>query len=155
MERLQIETGIKKYEIVDENGDVLGVIRIDPKDFNMYERVEIAEKNIEELMNAAIKIADGDGADLIKETRIVELDEKIKEQLNYLFDYDVSGIIFGNKNCLNLNHGVTFIQRFLDMIIPVIRNVVETESKESAERVGKYTNAYKNDFDVLPGGTAE
>lgn len=144
MERLQIETGIKKYEIVDENGDVLGVIRIDPKDFNMYERVEIAGKNIEELMNAAIKIADGDGADLIKETRIVELDEKIKEQLNYLFDYDVSSVIFGNKNCLNLNHSVPFIQRFLDMIIPVVKNVVEEEQKESSERVKKYTSQYKS-----------
>lgn len=141
MERLQIETGIKKYEIEDENGDLLGVIRIDPKDLNMLVRCEEVEKNVLALIESVDKIVETEELETA-EKKVIEIDEKIKEQLNYLFDYDVSSVIFGNRHCLNTNHGIPFIQRFMDMIIPVVENVVKKENKESRERISKYTKQY-------------
>lgn len=141
MAKLQINTGAKSYEIEDENGKLLGVITIYPNDFNLGKRVKDAEKNILTLLEKAELIANNESRsneDIAND--IYDLDCKIKEQLDYMFNSNVSETVFKGLNCLNLNKGKYFAERFLEMIVPVITNELEASVKASSNRINKYAS---------------
>lgn len=142
MARLQINTGAKNYEIEDEKtGKLLGVITIYPNDINIAKRIEVAEKNINALVNEAEVLANDDTKkeeDIIKS--IYELDVKVKKELDIMFNSDVSETVFKGLNCFNLNNGKYFIERFLEMILPVITKELEASAKASNNRIDKYSS---------------
>lgn len=142
MARLQINTGAKNYEIEDEKtGKLLGVITIYPNDINIAKRIEVAEKNIIALVNEAEVLANDDTKkeeDIIKS--IYELDVKVKKELDIMFNSDVSETVFKGLNCFNLNNGKYFIERFLEMILPVITKELEASAKASNNRIDKYSS---------------
>ncbi|WP_167957966.1 hypothetical protein [Anaerosporobacter faecicola] len=138
MARLQINTGVKSYEIEDENGKLLGTIYIYPNDFNFGKRAEDARKNIVTLVEKAEEIANDETKDAANE--IFELDRKIKAELDTMFNSNVSETVFNGLNCLNLNNGEYFIIRFLNLIVPVITKEMEKSAKESNNRIDKYAS---------------
>ena len=141
MAKLQINTGAKSYEIEDENGKLLGVITIYPNDFNLGKRAKDAEKNILTLLEKAELIANDESRsneDIAND--IYDLDCKIKEQLDYMFNSNVSETVFKGLNCLNLNKGKYFAERFLEMIVPVITKELEASAKASSNRIDKYSS---------------
>lgn len=142
MARLKINTGAKNYEIEDEKtGKILGTITIYPNDFNLGKRIKDAEKNIFALVSEAETIANDEAKnneDIAND--IYELDCKIKEQLDYMFNSNVSETVFKGLNCLNLNNGKYFAERFLEMIVPVITKELEASTKASNNRINKYTS---------------
>ena len=141
MARLQINTGTKSYEIEDENGKLLGTIIIYPNDFNLGKRVKDAEKKILALVESAELIANDESKsneDVAND--IYDLDCKIKEQLDYMFNNNVSETVFKGLNCLNLNKGKYFIERFIEMIVPVITKELEASAKASNNRIDKYSS---------------
>ncbi|WP_455715332.1 hypothetical protein [Anaerosporobacter sp.] len=142
MARLQINTGAKSYEIEDEKtGKLLGVITIYPNDINIGKRIEVAEKNIITLVNEAEVLANDESKneeDIIKS--IYELDVKVKKELDTMFNSDVSETVFKGLNCFNLNNGKYFIERFLEMILPVITKELEASAKASNSRINKYSS---------------
>lgn len=141
MARLRIDTGAKNYEIEDNNGKIIGVITIYPNDFNLGKRVKDAEKSILALVESAEQIANDEtkGNEDIADD-IYNLDCKIKEQLDYMFNSNVSETVFNGLNCLNLNKGKYFIERFLEMIVPVIAKELEASTKASNNRINKYAS---------------
>ena len=134
-----VESTREQIEVVDQYGNQLGILEIDLSDFNFLKRAETCEKNIETLMDEAKKIAadktDGDAAVV---DQITSLDEKMKKELDTMFDYGVSGVVFGNIHCMSMRNGVPFIERFLDTILPICKDVIKKESDESNKRVAKY-----------------
>lgn len=141
MAKLQINTGAKTYEIEDENGKLLGGITIYPSDFNLGKRVKDAKSNILTLVKTAEQIANDETKseeDIADD--IYELDFKIKEQLDYMFNSNVSETVFKGLNCLNLNKGKYFAERFLEMMVPVITKELEASAKASYNRIDKYSS---------------
>lgn len=55
MANIKIETGLKVYDIEDENGNVRGQISFNPSDMNFFERAEKIKEKINELMDEAKK----------------------------------------------------------------------------------------------------
>lgn len=141
MARLQIDTGTKSYEIEDVNGKLLGTIIIYPSDLNLGKRLKDGEKNIKALVEAAELIANDESkSEEDKADYIYKLDCKIKKQLDYMFNSNVSEVVFKALNCLNLNNGKYFIERFLEMIIPIITKELESTAKASKNRIDKYSS---------------
>lgn len=142
MAKLKINTGAKNYEIEDEKtGKLLGVITIYPNDMNIVERMEAAEKNIIALVNEAELLANDETKnddDIIKS--IYELDAKVKKELDAMFNSNVSETVFNGLNCFNLNNGKYFVERFLEMILPVIQHELEASAKASSNRIDKYSS---------------
>lgn len=139
MSKLTLNTGVKTYEIEDENGKELGVISIYPNDFNIGKRAKEVQIKIMDYINAAEKIVNEREEDVIEE--ITELDNKIKEQLDYLFNTKISETVFKGLHCLNVTAGGKyFIESFLDMIIPVINSEMDKAIEVSKQRVNKYTS---------------
>ncbi len=140
MSRLTLNTGVKNYEIEDENGKLLGTISIYPRDFNIGKRAKEVQRKIAEYIDAAEQIASDNEDNAID--RITEIDDKIKEQLNYLFNSDVSSTVFKELHCLNVvaDGGKYFIESFLDMIIPVINEELDKAAEASKKQADKYTS---------------
>lgn len=142
MARLQINTGANNYEIEDEKtGELLGVITIYANDINIGNRIKVAEKNIIALVNEAELLANDESMnedDIIK--NIYELDTKVKKELDAMFNSKVSETVFKGLNCFNLNNGKYFIERFLEMILPVIQQELEASAKASNNRIDKYSS---------------
>lgn len=142
MEKIKISTNRKEYQICDENDNELGVIKVDVTDFNFFARTKeteaVVEKTLRELEELAAK-------EISNEDNLMEftkLDEKIKKQLNYMFDYDVSSVVFGNQHCLSLGNGELFLERFMTAIVPVIKNDIAKEQRKSKQKISKYTKGY-------------
>jgi predicted PolB exonuclease-like 3'-5' exonuclease len=67
-------------------------------------------------------------------------DKQAKKVINETFDDDhLSDVIFGSESCFNILNGETFMERFLNGVIPVIKEDVEKATKNINEHVSKYT----------------
>lgn len=139
MERIKIETGLKTYDIEDENGNIRGQISFNPSDVNFFKRSQITKEKINELLVRAGEIKhDLDQEELTRQ--LDQIDNEIKEQVNKLFDDEnASRVVFGNQNCLNTLCGVSFVERFLIAFVPVIQKAFNEETQKSKERISKYT----------------
>ena len=138
---INFDEGYKEYEI---NGDSERVIRVDTADYGLIERFKKAEKHINDELKKYenIKIKADGSADTDDETAaqmIADLGEFIKNEINYIFNADVSEIVFGNASPLSTRKGVPLYERFVNAVLPVIEADLKAEAKASEKRVSQYT----------------
>ena len=139
MATIKLTTGLKVYDIEDERGNIRGQITINPSDLNFFARAKEMKENIE-VWVAEINNLGGTLDDEAIVEKIEEYDRKVKGEIIRVFDDDTtSNIVFGNQNVFNTYKGVTFVERFLTAIMPVIQKEIEAEKKNSVARVEKYT----------------
>lgn len=138
---IKFDEGFKEYDI---NGDPNRIIKVDTADYGLIERFEEADKRIKKQLDKykGIKIkSDGSAEMSDKEAcrAIAELSQTIKDAVNYIFDYDVSPVVFGNRSPLSTRKGVPLFERFMNAIMPIIKADIEAEAKESNKRIQKYS----------------
>jgi hypothetical protein len=141
MKAVRINTGSLSIPIEDEDGMSLGIIKIYPGDFDILSRQEIALKNIGNIIEA-MKDINEDTEESVFFTTMHDVSEKVKIELNYMFDYDVSSTIFKNQNCLAVCDGKVFAINMIEALMPVIASEVEKEMKKSEKKMSKYTAEY-------------
>lgn len=148
-ERIQIEDLRKKIIVENQYGQEIGIIYISPDDYNILERAKTAEANIQNcIKEAEKKTGQLEESDEKAVEIISEIDKRIKNELDNLFDYPVSEQIFGNVHCLSTKNGKYFVENFLNGIMPVINKTVEKEAAASKERMDKYLKDYMEGQDV-------
>ena len=141
MQNLVFDEGYKEFTI---NGDENRVIRFNPSDFAILKRLDEARNKILEAMKIQDDIElDDEGKpieNLENASKIVKhIDDTIKEQINYVFDYDVSKAVFGNQSPMANIKGLPLYARFMESIKPVIESAMNEEREKSKKRVSKYT----------------
>ena len=141
MERIQIQSTRKQYLVVDQYDNELGVIAIDPSDTNIAKRAVTAKDNILAYIDEASQIVDEKNKENVID-ELAAIDEKIKEEINTIFNYDVSAIVFGNIHCLSTSNGITFVENFLEAVTPIIEKEFEREFQATSNRISKYTERY-------------
>lgn len=134
-EKITFNTGAKSYEIVDQDGNDLGVFRFVPTDAGILTRYK---------ETAAFFASVGDkmkGEDL--EEILPELEKEAGEKIDFLFGAPVS------ENFFKITHPFTILedgQTFAEQIIAVIGGIIEKElaerEKKQQERIDKYTAKY-------------
>ncbi|MDF2537995.1 MAG: hypothetical protein K0S76_1016 [Herbinix sp.] len=145
MQNLNFDDGFKEFSI---NNDPNRVIRFNPADFGIIERINVAYQEIEKATQIDEDIelkADGSPVELIgKAAEIVQgISNTIKKQIDYIFNSSVSEAAFGHQSPLGMVKGVPLYERFLNSIIPVIEKEVKSEMAASQKRIGKYTSQVK------------
>lgn len=138
MQTISFDNGIKEYAI---NGDENNVIRFNPTDFGLVERIKKAQKKIEELekhYNKAEKTQEN------AEKILIDYDRKIRDQINYVFNSDVCTAAFGSTNCMTICAGQPLYQNFLEAVIPILEKDINTESKKAQKRISRYTSQVKD-----------
>ena len=137
MESIKVSTGLKVYDIEDENGNVRGQISFNPSDLGFYDR---ATQFYDDMQTMIDSIENDDS--IVGMEKVSAADKMMKEKLNQLFDDEnASKVVFGNQNCFNTLNGVSFVERFLNAFMPIIKKEFEKEQKNSQKRIEKYTKA--------------
>ena len=164
MERLVVNTGLKEYEVENELGEILGVLRFNPTDQNLYARFvdlysEIPElsKQYEETINRfAPKADEAEGLETDEELEseedteeeglpegteeiavaVKEFDTDIKDRMSYVFGRgnDFNAMLSG-VSVLALNDtGSSALENLLDTLLPVIVTSSETRQNLMLEK---------------------
>lgn len=137
MASIKVSTGLKVYDIEDENGNVRGQISFNPSDLGFYDR---ATQFYDDMQTMIESIENDDS--IVGMEKVSAADKAMKEKLNQLFDDEnASKVVFGNQNCFNTLNGVSFVERFLNAFMPIIKKEFEKEQKSSQKRIEKYTKA--------------
>lgn len=144
MQNLRIDDGLKEFTI---NGDKNRVIRFNPADLNLLDRLDQAEKTItktQEELEKDIKL-DASGKPERKEDIefIRKVNKLIKDQIDFIFDAEVAEVVFGNQSPLSSVKGRPFFERFFDTIKPVLEKEIIAEREASEKRMSKYTSQVK------------
>ena len=135
MASIKVSTGLKVYDIEDENGNVRGQISFNPSDLGFYDR---ATQFYDDMQTMVDSIENDDS--IVGMEKVSAADKMMKEKLNQLFDDEnASKVVFGNQNCFNTLNGVSFVERFLNAFMPIIKKEFEKEQKNSQKRIEKYT----------------
>lgn len=134
MARIKIETGIKVYEIENENGELLGTIKFNPNDINNLKRLDEFEQKSYDIdayvrENAKEDITEDEAKEII-----LEADRRYKEAFDIMFGTGSSKAVFGSQNVFNELNGKTYVERFIDAILPVIKADADARN----EKVNKY-----------------
>lgn len=144
MQNLNFDDGYKEFSI---NNDPNRVIRFNPADFGIIERINKAYEEIDKAtIDTDIELkANGEPMKLIGQAAEVvkAMNDTIRNQIDYIFNSPVSDIVFGNQSPLGMVKGVPLYERFLNTLIPVIQKEVEAEMLASRKRVSKYTDKVK------------
>jgi hypothetical protein len=142
MQNLSFDDGYKEFSI---NGDESRIIRFNPADFSIIERIKVAYDEIEKATNLKEDIElnpDGTAVDELGQAAeiVKSINDTIKNQIDYIFNSPVSEAAFGNQSPLGMVKGIPLYERFLNAIIPVVEKEVKSEMAASQKRISKYTS---------------
>jgi hypothetical protein len=145
MQNLSMNDGFKEFSI---NNDPNRVIRFNPSDFGIIDRINSAYAEIEKSTNIDTDVTlknDGTAKDDLEKAAMIvqQVSNTIKGQIDYIFNSPVSDIVFGKQSPLSLVGGMPLYEQFLNVVIPVIKKNVQTEQESSRKRVNKYVDVIK------------
>lgn len=145
MQNLQFDDGYKEFSI---NGDESRIIRFNPADFSIIERIKAAYDEIDKASKLEEDIelkADGTPIDdLGRAAEIVTgINNKVREMIDYIFNSPVSDKVFGKQSPLSIVKGRPLWQGFLECLEPVIKTEVKKAQEESRKHISKYTKQVK------------
>ncbi len=141
MQNFNLDEGYKEFTI---NNDPNRVIRFNPADYGIIERINEAYKEIEKISKIKEDIElRADGTPIEEFAKAAEVVNKvsttIKKQIDYIFNSDVSDVVFGKQSPLSTIKGMPLYERFLEVVMPEIKKEIESERKASEKRIEKYT----------------
>lgn len=137
MQSLNFKTPLKTYAI---NDDENAVIKINTTDFGLIDRL----KN---LVERAGKIADKYKTmpeDKLNIDVFIDFNKDIRKEIDYVLGEGVSQSAFGDVNCLSIcDDGSMIFENFLNCVVPVILDDVQTAVANRSKHIEKYTNQAK------------
>lgn len=137
MQSLNFKTTLKTYAI---NDDENAVIKINTTDFGLIDRL----KNLVERTG---KIADKYktmSEDKLNIDVFIDFDKDIRKEIDYVLGEGVSQSAFGDVNCLSIcDDGSMIFENFLNCVVPVILDDVQTAVANRSKHIEKYTNQAK------------
>ena len=137
--QIKIEDGTKTFDIVNQEGKVLGQFSFNPSDTNIIHRhaevVEALEK-METNFNS-----NGQEEDLEKSFKVVE--SVVYEKINYLLNADVAENFFSIMGPFTpLASGKFFVESVIDAIGQAISAETGARVKKIDSKIKKYTSKY-------------
>ncbi|MBO5198060.1 MAG: hypothetical protein J6B85_06010 [Lachnospiraceae bacterium] len=140
MFNINIDDGYKEFTI---NNDPNRVIRFNPADIAIIERFDTAGRVMKEAAEAVSDIPlQPDGSTSIQDAAyaVAKVNQTIREQIDYIFNYPVSDAVFGNQSPLASVGGIPLFEQFLTAAIAYVKTEIRSEQRASAARIEKYTN---------------
>lgn len=147
-EVIKLNTGIKKYEIVNEENERVAELAIDTNDTHLMNRfIELYENGnkIKEACEKRLKdlgIDDGDRITLEDAKKILDVNEyavkQMIEETEKLFGKGLFHEVFKENYKLNPNFvpDVSLIQNFYEQIMPIVETIFKKQQKYSPAKKG-------------------
>lgn len=133
MPKIVIDTGSVVFDIEDAKGRILGQLEFIPTDSDIIRRY----KEVVEKFNS-MKIEENPTED-----DILSFSDTVKEQVNYLLNYDVSASIFSICGPLTVvTSGDFFFENVMDAVATAIESVMKQRVEKKMEKVRRATAKY-------------
>lgn len=132
----------KRFRI---NGDDDRILELNVSDLNIFARLQEAYPKLEELSKlAAEKLPDyddnSDDTDFVPVLK--EIDEKMREQLDFIFNSNISEICAPEGSMYDPFNGKLRYEHILETISALYENNFNSEVKKMSQRVTKHTAKY-------------
>ena len=134
-EQITFNTGAKSYEIVDQDGNELGVFRFIPSDAGILKRYKEAAAFFSGI-NDRIKNKDF-------EEILPELEKEAGEKIDLLFGASVSESFFKITSPFTIiDSGETFAEQIITVIGGIIEKELSEREKKQQARIDEYVAKY-------------
>ena len=134
-EKITFNTGAKSYEIVDQDGNELGVFRFIPADAGILKRYKEAAAFFSGI-NDRIKNKDF-------EEILPELEKEAGEKIDLLFGASVSESFFKITSPFTIiDSGETFAEQIITVIGGIIEKELSEREKKQQARIDEYVAKY-------------
>lgn len=134
-EKITFNTGAKTYEIVDQDGNDLGVFRFIPSDAGILKRYKEAAAFFSGI-NDRIKNKDF-------EEILPELEKEAGEKIDLLFGASVSESFFKITSPFTIiDSGETFAEQIITVIGGIIEKELSEREKKQQARIDEYVAKY-------------
>ena len=156
IQNINLNLSTKKKFTLD--GDPNRVIELDISDINIIDRATTAFRNIEKLQAdwESLPIPknpnnEDDGETLndtvstIEDfnTQFAEIENKLKQELNYMFDSDIAGTIFEANSPFSMVNGKFKFQQVVDVLMSLYENQIQSDVKKlNRQKVVNKTQRY-------------
>ncbi len=136
MGKIVVDRGLEEYTIEDKNGTVLGKFEMNPADVELVKRYEHVAEAVSHIADDVDESKDI--VDIVK-----EMEEKLNNQIDYLFNSNVSQIFFSITSPFTvLPNGEFFVENVLNAIGSLIEAETGKRFKKVQTKIGKYTSKY-------------
>ena len=150
-----IDLGYQSYEIKDPDGEVVGVIRINPSDPGLAGRWQKAEKEMERCRAQIDAELAAGKSELEIWPLALELSDKIKNAIDYAFGSRVSDVLFGGSSAFAFTmSGKMVLENVLEGITPIMQKALKTAAKKVQARMETRTAPYQGTTKGLAPGQA-
>ena len=134
-EKITFNTGAKSYEIIDQDGNELGVFRFIPSDAGILKRYKEAAAFFSGI-NDRIKNKDF-------EEILPELEKEAGEKIDLLFGASVSESFFKITSPFTIiDSGETFAEQIITVIGGIIEKELSEREKKQQARIDEYVAKY-------------
>ncbi len=138
MKNINIDDG---REAIMINGDPDRMIYVQASDFNIKVRAHKALKHLQEYSEKIKKANPKTEEDCV--AFLDNADKECRNQLNFIFNYDVSKPVFGVCSPLmRLKNGRIYAEAFLEAILPELEKIADKAAKASEKRINKHAGKY-------------
>ena len=142
--QISIATGMKEYDITDENGNVKAKVHFNPTDPAFAEKLydvfaELDRMDEEYHKNAAGE--DLDGVQLFEAAR--SMDNKMRQMIDEALGAEVCKPVFGSISVYAWADGLPLWANFLLSILDEMDDALAREKKAADPRLQKYTKKFK------------
>ena len=138
-EQIKLSDGLKTFDLVNQDGKLLGQITFNPSDINIVKRHA-------EVMNQLHKLKMDFGKKARKTTLsedIAAIDKIVYDKIDYLLNADVSKTLFSVMGPFSpLANGQFFIENVMDAIGKVIQADNSARTENMRQKINKHTAKY-------------
>ena len=133
------------------DGDYNRVLELDTTDMNILVRLEEAYPKMEakarEAAEQMAKLSEHDGedtADSLKEltTTLKSIDANMREEIDYIFDSDVSAVCVPKGNMYDPYNGEFRFEHIIEVLTTLYADNLSVEFKKMQDKVKKHTTKY-------------
>lgn len=131
--------GIKKQRF-RINGDPNSIIELDLSDLSIIDRLKKGLNQLQTEMSKITKLSTTDDAEA--DSMLKEIDAKMRESIDYIFDYPVSAVCAKAGTMYDIKDGKLRYEIIIDGLTKLYENNINEEYKQFQSRIKKHTDKY-------------
>lgn len=133
---ININDGLKVYDIANQDGKVIGQFKINPTDGKIVERYETSLKKLNGLKQK-YKNSDND----LK--AFIELQKTVENEFVYIVGNDSVKVFFEVMGAFSLQDGQFYFEKVIEIIGGILNEEGEKHKKAMKKRIDKYAKRYQ------------
>ena len=125
------------------NGNENRKIKFSPSDYAIIERFNTALKHFDEISKEMTEMKISESNALEDMSNLIKIgNEKLEAEVDYIFGYQISDLVFENQSPLTFIKGRTLFEIFIESAMEYVVKTIKEEQEKSKAKVSKYTKEY-------------